>query len=130
MTVRYGKVGDKLIALKETGRQNNRLLVDGYEMLFEINEHDINQVIAMLLTAGMTGISFWRLQQFINFYEISNNEFIHFIERYDITATKSDETFILEAIAPSDLGIIRIQTENLFAGIVQVLISMGKRIPL
>lgn len=130
MTVRYGKIGDKLIALKETGRQNNRLLVDGYEMLFEINEHDINQVIGMLLTAGMTGISFWRLQQFINFYEISNNEFIHFIERYDITATKSDETFILETIAPSDLGIIRIQTENLFAGIVQVLISMGKRTPL
>lgn len=130
MTVRYGKIGDKLIALKETGRQNNRLLVDGYEMLFEINEHDINQVIAMLLTAGMTGISFWRLQQFINFYEISNNEFIHFIERYDITATKSDETFILETIAPAGLGIIRIQTENLFAGIVQVLISMGKRIPL
>ena len=130
MTVRYGKIGSKLLALPNVGKQNNIALAEGFDMLFEIDEHNIDHVMAMLLTSGMVGVDPWRLRQIINFYDIADDEFISFSRRYDITVNKKDNSFILEHPAPSGEGFIRIKSENLFLGLIQVFISMGQRIPL
>jgi hypothetical protein len=135
MTVRYGKIEDNLIALKETGLDHDTdLMCEGFDVLWTIDEKKLEHVVNMLIEAGSMGVGWWRINQIRLFYDITDEELMKMASVMNIAvkkvkiATTGESYFILRTNVRNEKGFttgIESKSNDILLGIVQLLVRSG-----